>query len=147
MKTIIVLCFIAISLMAGTITEKTIIDINNLVNTKIKYTTDIENYGVSDYWAKPAETLKKGMGDCEDIAILKYNMLEKAGMSKKDINVIYTVYKGKGHIYLEVTLDGKIYNMDNIYHNVYLYKHVPMINILSNNKKLKIKDYFLQAIA
>lgn len=134
-------------MIAGTITEKTIIDINNLVNSRIKYMSDMENYKVSDYWAKPEETLKKGSGDCEDIAILKYDMLERAGVPKKDINVIFTVYKGQGHVYLEVTLNGKIYNLDNIYQNVYVNKHVPMINILSYEKKSKFKDYFLQAIA
>lgn len=138
---------IGISLIAGTVTEKTIIDINNLVNTKIKYMSDIENYGVSDYWAKPEETLKRKSGDCEDIAILKYELLKKVGVPTKDINVVFTIYNGQGHVYLEVTLNGKIYNLDNINRNVYVNKHIHILNILNCDKKSQFKDNFLRAIA
>lgn len=43
---------------------------------KIKYKSDIENYWNIEYWATPKETLEKGSGDCEDIAILSKSVLD-----------------------------------------------------------------------
>jgi predicted transglutaminase-like cysteine proteinase len=50
------------------ITWGSIIKFNNQINRKIKYVSD---RGI-DNWQTPEETLKKGTGDCEDYAILKY---------------------------------------------------------------------------
>ena len=44
--------------------------INLCVNSLIKYKQEDR-----DYWQLPHETLNLGTGDCEDIAILKFNML------------------------------------------------------------------------
>ena len=124
-----------VSLIAGVAEEDLMIKINNQVNKNIKYVSDWDNYGVNDYWAKPEETLKKGSGDCEDIALLKYAMLVKAGFSEKDVKVVFAVYKGQGHVYLEVKNDGKTYYLDNIYHYVFQKKHAPMVNVTERSER------------
>lgn len=46
-------------------------EVNNFYND-VKYASDIEVYGVNDYWATPWEFLGKDKGDCEDYVISKY---------------------------------------------------------------------------
>lgn len=41
-----------------------------------RYTTDINLYGVPEYWAPAAESIKKGFrGDCDALAILMHNLI------------------------------------------------------------------------
>ncbi|TGR16684.1 transglutaminase, partial [Mesorhizobium sp. M1C.F.Ca.ET.196.01.1.1] len=53
-----------------------IVNINNSVNTRIPPRTDMEIYGVEEYWAYP----DKGVGDCEDYALEKRRELMAAGV-------------------------------------------------------------------
>ena len=53
-----------------------VFQVNNYVNS-YKYKSDIDNYGEKEYYASPLEMIKKQAGDCEDYAILKYNILVK----------------------------------------------------------------------
>ena len=45
------------------------------LNHTIEPVTDLELYGISDYWTLPAH----GKGDCEDYALLKRHLLIEAG--------------------------------------------------------------------
>ena len=49
--------------------------VNRDVNAAIKPVTDMEQYGVEDYWTIPLS----GRGDCEDYALLKRQRLIRAG--------------------------------------------------------------------
>ncbi len=55
------------------------------VSRRIRFRTDLENYRVSDYWASAGETLTRGEGDGEDIAILKMQALKAAGFAARDL--------------------------------------------------------------
>jgi predicted transglutaminase-like cysteine proteinase len=46
--------------------------VNNYFNQNVLWVSDMDHYGVPDYWATPVETLASGGGDCEDYAIGKY---------------------------------------------------------------------------
>jgi len=59
--------------------------VNRWVNQRITYRDDIDLNGTRDYWADARETLRRGMGDCEDYAILKMQMLAAAGVSRDDM--------------------------------------------------------------
>ena len=59
---------------------KSLAAINTFVNG-FKYKSDIENYGVNDYWAKPKEFFAKKSGDCEDYVIGKYALALAAGLA------------------------------------------------------------------
>ena len=45
--------------------------VNDFFN-RIRYVSDLEHWGVEDFWATPAELLASNGGDCEDYAIAKY---------------------------------------------------------------------------
>lgn len=62
--------------------------VNRSVNLLIKYKRDKDLYGTVDYWAKPSTTLDRGMGDCEDYAILKMAVLAKAGVPAGSMSVV-----------------------------------------------------------
>ena len=50
-------------------------EVNRRVNRTISPETDIEHYGIEDYWTIP----KDGKGDCEDYALLKRHLLISMG--------------------------------------------------------------------
>ena len=62
--------------------------VNRSVNRLITYRRDKDLYGTMDYWAKPSATLDRGMGDCEDYAILKMAVLAKAGVPARSMSVV-----------------------------------------------------------
>ena len=55
------------------------------VGRRVRWKRDLDTYHVSDYWAQAGETLTRGEGDSEDIAILKMQILKAAGFSPRDI--------------------------------------------------------------
>lgn len=61
---------------------------NRLANTAIGYASDISLHGQLDKWSPPLATLKRGRGDCEDYAILKYRLLAEAGVLPKDLKIV-----------------------------------------------------------
>ncbi|MCF6127390.1 transglutaminase [Mesorhizobium sp. M7A.F.Ca.CA.001.07.2.1] len=89
----------------------TIVNINNSVNTRIKPRTDMENYGVEEYWAYPAN----GYGDCEDYALEKRRELMDAGVPAG--NLLMTVARqpnGDGHAVLTVRTSLGEFILDNL---------------------------------
>jgi len=70
----------------------------------IKYTPDKKQYGLSEYWCHGYETFNTRLGDCEDGAILLYDILRKNGIPAWKLRVTagwVKVGKSKaGHAYL-----------------------------------------------
>jgi len=62
--------------------------INDFFNG-VKYGSDRDIYGVSDYWATPYQFLAKDRGDCEDYVIAKYFVLKYLGVSTKKMFLSY----------------------------------------------------------
>ena len=62
--------------------------INQAVNLAVVPTSDMRQWGVSDHWSSPLETLTLRRGDCEDYAIAKYVALIEAGVAKEDVRII-----------------------------------------------------------
>jgi len=63
--------------------------VNNFFNSHIMYVSDVDLWGVTDYWATPHEILVKGAGDCEDYSIAKYFTLKKLGIPENKIRITY----------------------------------------------------------
>ena len=59
--------------------------VNRWVNRNITYRDDRVQYGANDFWADARTTLDSRVGDCEDYAILKMQMLAAAGIDRKDM--------------------------------------------------------------
>ena len=86
--------------------------VNRYMN-KVKFISDSDRYGQSDYWATPMQFLKGG-GDCEDYAFAKYVSLRALGFKEKDMRVaivfdhqmqmphaLLVVYTKKGAVILD----------------------------------------------
>ena len=63
--------------------------INQFFNRKLHFTEDAENWGQSDYWATPLQSLARGKADCEDFVIAKYFSLRSAGLSDQQLRLVY----------------------------------------------------------
>lgn len=86
--------------------------INRHVNKRIKPVTDLEYYGVQEYWTLPTK-----YGDCEDYALLKRQMLIKRGWppstllmtvvrdERGDGHAVLTVRTSKGDLILDNKVD------------------------------------------
>jgi predicted transglutaminase-like cysteine proteinase len=87
-------------------------EINRLVNRTVQPVTDIDHYGVNEYWTIP----KDGKGDCEDYALLKRHLLMTRGWPAGAL--LMTVVRdehGEGHAVLtarmtqgDLVLDNKV---------------------------------------
>lgn len=69
-------------------TEK-LIRVNDFINRRILFDDDIRNWGQTDYWATPIETLGRGAGDCEDFSIVKYYSLLSLGVPVSKLRLVY----------------------------------------------------------
>lgn len=97
--------------VAGTAEELAVLDsVNRKVNKDIKPATDMEVYGVEDYWTIPTTR-----GDCEDYALLKRQTLMRMGWpaSALLVTVVLDEYN-QGHavltartLYGDLILDNK----------------------------------------
>jgi predicted transglutaminase-like cysteine proteinase len=83
------------------------------VNRRIVWRTDLDGYGIADYWANAAETLNKGVGDSEDIAVVKIQALKAAGFNSRDLYLSVGRDKSRGaDVLLLARADGKFYVLD-----------------------------------
>ena len=96
-------------------------DVNRAVNKAIAPATDLEVYGVNEYW-----TLPRSRGDCEDYALLKRHHLIKEGWPVSAL--LMTVVrdeKGEGHAVLTArTMQGD-FILDNKIEEVRLWSQTP----------------------
>lgn len=53
------------------------------VSNHIRYMTDMQQFGVLDYWLYPNEVLQTGAEDCEGISFLTASLLEAAGYNTR----------------------------------------------------------------
>jgi predicted transglutaminase-like cysteine proteinase len=56
---------------------------------RARFVSDIEHWGVDDYWATPAELVASDGGDCEDYAIAKYFALKELGVPRARLRITY----------------------------------------------------------
>ena len=64
--------------------------VNDFFN-QIPYVSDIEHWGIDDYWATPVEMLASNGGDCEDYAIGKYFTLLAVGFPMERLRINYVL--------------------------------------------------------
>lgn len=63
--------------------------VNRFVNRSVQHGEDHDIWGQADYWATPQETLGRGRGDCEDIAIAKYFGLVRLGVPSERLRLTF----------------------------------------------------------
>ncbi|MDL2285428.1 transglutaminase-like cysteine peptidase [Desulfovibrio sp. OttesenSCG-928-F07] len=78
------------------------------------YRTDMDRYGLVDYWATPAEFIDKS-GDCEDYSITKMFALIQLGFKPESMRVaiIKDKIRNIDHAVLVVYIDTEVYVLDN----------------------------------
>jgi predicted transglutaminase-like cysteine proteinase len=83
------------------------------VNRRVTWRADLDGYGIADYWANAGETLTKGVGDSEDIAVVKMQALKAAGFSPRDIYLSVGRDSKRGaDALLLVRAEGRFYVLD-----------------------------------
>jgi predicted transglutaminase-like cysteine proteinase len=89
--------------------------VNAWANSRIRYVEDRNLYGKADYWASASETLRARAGDCEDIAILKMQMLAATGVPRSDmyLTLARDLVRNADHAMLIVKMDGRYWLLDN----------------------------------
>jgi predicted transglutaminase-like cysteine proteinase len=87
---------------------------NRWINAHIAYASDIDVYGVADYWAGLAEALAHGRGDCEDFAIAKMQLLAAAGTPMRDmyLTLVRDLRRQADHAVLVVRVGEGAYVLD-----------------------------------
>ncbi|MBS7540765.1 transglutaminase-like cysteine peptidase [Ancylobacter lacus] len=87
-----------------------LVAVNADINARIKPMTDLDHYGVVEYWAYPDD----GYGDCEDYVLLKRRTLIGLGWPAETllITVVRDV-NGEGHSVLTVVTDRGDLVLDN----------------------------------
>jgi predicted transglutaminase-like cysteine proteinase len=89
--------------------------INRAVNLAIRPVSDETQWGVSDHWSDPLETLGSNSGDCEDYAIVKYVALLVAGLSKDAVKIVVLRNRlpNEDHAVVAVRVDNQWLILDN----------------------------------
>lgn len=89
--------------------------VNRWVNRNIAYGEDQAIWSQRDYWATAQETINRRRGDCEDIAILKYQILVALGVDRNDLflTLARDLARNADHAVLIVRQGGTFYLLDN----------------------------------
>ncbi|WP_134500588.1 transglutaminase-like cysteine peptidase [Microvirga pakistanensis] len=88
----------------------TLTSVNERVNASILSVTDQDRWGVLDRWDYPDD----GLGDCEDIQLLKRKLLVQAGLSQRALRMAAVIdEQGQGHAVLMVLTDRGDFILDN----------------------------------
>ena len=83
------------------------------VKKRIAWRRDLDGYRVSDYWAQAGETLDRGYGDSEDIAVLKMQALKASGFQSRDFYLSIGRDSARGaDTLLLVKVDDRFYALD-----------------------------------
>jgi len=89
--------------------------VNAWANAHIRYAEDRTLFGTADYWASAGETLRRGAGDCEDIAILKLQLLAAMGLPRETmfLTIARDLVRHADHALLIVRDGERFWMLDN----------------------------------
>ena len=83
------------------------------VNRLIRFRLDDENWDEGDRWATVAETMRRGAGDCEDIAIIKLHALRQLGFGARDLYLTIGKFnRAPVHAMLVARVDWRFWVLD-----------------------------------
>jgi predicted transglutaminase-like cysteine proteinase len=96
-------------------------DINRTVNKDIAPATDLEVYGINEYW-----TLPRTRGDCEDYALQKrHNLISKGWPVSALLMTVVRDEKGEGHAVLTARTVQGDFILDNKIEDVRMWNKTP----------------------
>lgn len=101
--------------------------VNRWVNQTIQPATDMELYGVSEFWTLPYN----GKGDCEDYALLKRHILiERGWPASALLMTVVRDEKGEGHAVLTARTSQGDFVLDNKVADVRLWNETGYLFIM-----------------
>lgn len=104
--------------------------VNSQVNREIRYMTDMDQYGVLEYWTFEP---KSGYGDCEDYALTKFKRLITAGIPRRRMGIakVWANFNGyrEGHAVLLIDNKWVLDNVNNQVRDI-KYTHYKIINVV-----------------
>jgi len=127
--------------------------VNRLVNTAIRYTSDLIQHGEVDLWSSPLASLRAGRGDCEDYAIAKYMVLREAGVPEQDLRILLVRDRAvrEDHAVLAVRKDGGWTILDNrraaLFGDSDLPQFSPLVALDSSGVSLFASPYLSQRMS
>jgi predicted transglutaminase-like cysteine proteinase len=96
-------------------TWRMIVSINRQVNEAIVPLSDRQHWGVEDRWDYPAD----GVGDCEDIQLVKRKRLIDAGLPRRALRMTVVIDEaGEGHAVLMARTSQGDFILDNKHNSV-----------------------------
>ncbi|NKB53414.1 MAG: hypothetical protein GKR97_14530 [Rhizobiaceae bacterium] len=101
--------------------------VNAGANKLIGYQPDVATYNSRDYWAMPSESVRQGLGDCEDYVILKMAMLKSLNVPTKAMSLVVLKDTDRNlyHAVLAVSTNKGTFILDNVQKWVVLDKQLP----------------------
>ena len=89
--------------------------VNQSVNRDVKKASDLDLYGMPEYWSLPRMVDGKMYGDCEDYALEKRRRLIAAGVPESALSLAVAVTaRGESHAVLMITLKSGDMVLDNL---------------------------------
>ena len=96
-------------------------EVNRRINHVIEPATDLEIYGVTEFW-----TLPTTRGDCEDFALLKrHKLMERGWPASSLLMTVVRDEKNEGHAVLTARTSQGDFILDNKVESVRLWNHTP----------------------
>lgn len=116
--------------------------VNIQVNREIEQLSDMDHFGVEEYWTYPVD----GKGDCEDLVLEKKRRLVIMGFPREALLItVVRDHNGDGHAVLTVVTDRGDYILDNFTNEVKLwhatgYRYVKRQAPTDPNQWLSLND-------
>lgn len=96
-------------------------EVNRAINRAVTPATDLEVYGVNEYW-----TLPRSRGDCEDYALLKrHTLIQKGWPVSSLLMTVVRDEKGEGHAVLTARTVQGDFVLDNKVEEVLAWSRTP----------------------
>lgn len=124
--------------------------VTHAANAAVRYTSDLSQHGAMDLWTAPLATLAAGRGDCEDYAILKYQVLREAGTPAADLKIVLLrdTATREDHAVLAARSGERWYILDNrragFYADADLPHYLPLFALTHDGVQLFAAPYALR---
>jgi predicted transglutaminase-like cysteine proteinase len=99
--------------LRGLTPEQQLAAVHSQVRARVHWAHDLDTMKVADLWANAGETLERGAGDSEDIAVVEMQVLKAAGWNQRDLYISIGREKAVGaHIVLLARAPSGFYILD-----------------------------------
>ena len=99
--------------LQGLTREQQLATVQSEVRARVRWASDLDTMKVADLWANAGETLERGAGDSEDIAVVEMQALKLAGWNPRDLYISIGREKSVGaHVVLLARAPSGFYVLD-----------------------------------